>query len=227
VPTCRKKPAETGQGRTESTRRGFIEVAGGLSTLEVLKTKFPDYIEDSHSFRGDDTAVIKREALRDICTFLRDDQGQQYNLLTDLTCVDFPEREKRLEVVYHLYSLPHNMRIRLKVPVSENSPTVETVSDLWKIANWLEREAWDMFGVVFKGHPDLRRILLYEEFEGHPLRKDYHPLKEQPRVPLRDVRVSKFTQPSEVRPMDGGPEDVGFLDGSREEAGPPRKKTGQ
>lgn len=200
-------------------------MAGVQSTLEVLKAKFSKHVESSHSFRGDDTVVLKREGLKEICGFLRDDPAQQYNLLTDLTCVDFPEKEKRLEVVYHLYSIPHNARIRLKVPVSEGSPTVETVSDLWKVANWLEREVWDMFGIVFKGHPDLRRILLYEEFEGHPLRKDYHALKEQPRVGLREVEESRFTRPEEIRPMDGGTEDLEFLERSHKEAGPPGKKS--
>jgi NADH-quinone oxidoreductase subunit C len=199
-------------------------LADGQSTLEVLKAKFPEHVESFHSFRGDDTVVLKREGLKEICKFLRDDPAQQFNLLTDLTCVDFPKKEKRLEVVYHLYSIPHNVRIRLKVPVSEGSPAVDTVSDLWKVANWLEREVWDMFGIVFKGHPDPRRILLYEEFEGHPLRKDYHPLKEQPRIPLRDVKEAGFTRHEEIRPMDGGPEDSEFLERSHEEAGPPGKK---
>lgn len=199
-------------------------MADGKSTLDVLKERFAEHIEDSHSFRGDDTVVLKREGLKDVCKFLKDDPAQKYDLLMDLTCVDFPEREKRLEVVYHLYSIPHKKRIRLKVLVSEGSPTVETVSDLWMVADWLEREAWDMFGVEFKGHPDLRRILLYEEFEGHPLRKDYHPLKEQPRVKMREVTEARFTRRKEIRPMDGSPEDAGFLERSHEEAGPPRGK---
>jgi NADH-quinone oxidoreductase subunit C len=201
-------------------------LAADQNTLEILKGKFPQYVESSHSFRGDDTAVVKREGLKEICSFLRDDPEQQYNLLTDLTCVDFPHRDKRLEVVYHLYSIPRNARIRLKVPVSGSDPSVDTVSDLWKVANWLEREAWDMFGVVFRGHPDLRRILLYEEFEGHPLRKDYHPLKEQPRILMREVKASRFTKPEEIRPMDGRPEDLDFLERSHEEAGPPKRDSG-
>jgi len=108
-------------------------------------------------------------------------------MLTDLTAADylkFPGREDgpRFEVVYQLYSLPHNHRVRLKVRVDEDDAVVPTAVELWPIANWLEREVWDMFGVRFEGHPDLRRLLMYEEFVGHALRKDYPINRRQPLI---------------------------------------------
>jgi NADH-quinone oxidoreductase subunit C len=108
-------------------------------------------------------------------------------MLMDLTAVDylkFPGREDgpRFDVVYHLYSVAHNHRLRLKVAVEQDEPSVPTATGLWPIANWLEREVWDMFGIRFEGHPDLRRLLLYEEFVGHPLRKDYPIERRQPLI---------------------------------------------
>jgi NADH-quinone oxidoreductase subunit C len=176
-------------------------MAETTDTLETLKARYPQYVECTHSFRGDDTVVLRREGLKEVCRFLRDEPGQSYEMLVDLTCVDYPGREKRFEVVYHLYSLTHNKRVRLKVPVPEGEAWVETVSDLWQVADWLEREAWDMFGITFKGHPNLKRILLYEEFQGHPLRKDYPAKLEQPRIELREVKEARFTLAEQVRPM--------------------------
>ncbi|HEX9780570.1 MAG TPA: NADH-quinone oxidoreductase subunit C [bacterium] len=92
------------------------------------------------------------------------------------------DEEFRFDVVYHLYSSPHNHRLRLRVPVTESDPSVPTLCGLWDVANWFEREAWDMFGVTFSGHPDLRRLLMYDEFQGHPLRKDYPIRKRQPLI---------------------------------------------
>jgi NADH-quinone oxidoreductase subunit C len=177
----------------------------GANILEILKNKFSAQIEEAHSFRGDDTAIVKREGAKEIFRFLRDDPTMQFDLLMDLTCVDFPERARRFEVVYHLYSTPKNHRLRVKILVAGDDAQVDTVSYLWAIGDWLEREAWDMFGIDFKGHPDKRRILLYEEFKGHPLRKDYPALLEQPRIPLLPVEEGKFTPPEKMRPM--GPDE--------------------
>lgn len=177
----------------------------GSTILDALKGRFSQYVESTDSFRGDDTAVIRREGAKEVFRFLRDDPEMKFDLLMDLTCVDYPEREMHFEVVYHLYSIPKNHRLRIKVLVPEDEAWVDTVSDLWAVGNWLEREAWDMFGVDFKGHPDKRRILLYEEFEGHPLRRDYPATLEQPRIPLREVEEAGFTPAEEIRPM--GPED--------------------
>lgn len=117
---------------------------------------------------------------------LRDNQKFFFNMLIDITAVDWMDkRSPRFEVVYQLLSLTHMHRLCVKVSVEESKAEVDTVSDLWPAANFLEREVWDMFGIAFKGHPDLRRILLYDEFVGHPLRKDYPIQKKQPRIPLR------------------------------------------
>jgi len=117
----------------------------------------------------------------------RDEPSLGFAMLTDLTAVDYLKYPghadgPRFEVVYHLYSLAHNHRLRLKVKVDEDDPVVPTAVDLWPIANWLEREVWDMFGVRFADHPDLRRLLMYEEFVGHPLRKEYPIDRRQPLI---------------------------------------------
>jgi len=151
-------------------------------TLKKLAEKFPDSIIETHSYRGDDTAVVKKEDIVAICTFLRDDEALRYNFMMDLTAVDYLGREPRFEVVYHLYSLPHNQRVRLKARVSESDCTIDSIVPVWISADWFEREAFDMYGITFKGHPELRRILLYEGFEGHPLRKDYPLKKRQPMI---------------------------------------------
>ena len=100
--------------------------------------------------------------------------------------VDWPDRLLRFELVYHLYSLGRNRRLRIKAGVSEASPEIDSLCELWPSANWMEREAWDLYGVRFRGHPDPRRLLLYEEFEGHPLRKDYPKERRQPLVGPRN-----------------------------------------
>ena len=119
------------------------------------------------------TWVVKREILADLARDLRDDPDSRYDLLLDLCGVDYPEREERFEAVYHLYSLPRSERLRLKVPVGEDDPVLPSLIGVWKAADWFEREAFDMFGLTFEGHPNLRRILTHEAFRGHPLRKDY------------------------------------------------------
>ena len=101
----------------------------------------------------------------------------------DITAVDYlSKKNERFEVVYHFYSQKHNARLRVKIPVSMNDCIAETVTPLWKTANWYEREIWDMYGIKFRNHPDLKRILMYEEFKGHPLRKDYPVNKRQPLI---------------------------------------------
>ena len=158
-----------------------------MSILAELQRRFGDAIVETHDHRGDPTAVVAREALLAVLAHCRDDAALAFDVLMDLTAVDylkFPGREDgpRFEVVYHLYSLTHNHRLRLKVRVDEDDASAPSVVALWPIANWLEREAWDMFGVRFEGHPDLRRLLMYEEFVGHPLRKDYPISRRQPLI---------------------------------------------
>ena len=159
----------------------------GGRILDTLRVRFGDAVVETHAHRGDHTAVVDRAALPDVLRFCRDEPGLAFDVLMDLTAVDdlrFPGREDgpRFEVVYHLYSLAENHRLRLKVRVDEDDAVVPTASDVWAIANWLEREVWDMFGVRFDGHPDLRRLLMYEEFSGHPLRKDYPVNRRQPLI---------------------------------------------
>lgn len=151
---------------------------------EKLKEKFADALEEIHDHRGDQTAVVKRERFIEIVEYLRDDPEFDFNMLTDLTAVDRLELKlkPRFEVVYHFYSLNKNHRLRIKVRVEEKDALMPTLTGYWPVANWFEREVWDMFGIRFEGHPDLKRILMYEEFEGHPLRKDYPINKRQPLV---------------------------------------------
>jgi len=136
--------------------------------------------------RGEAVVVLDRSALPAALETLRDHPELRFEQLSDLTAVDYLGRTPRFEVVYQLYSLTRGHRLRVKVLVPEDDPVVPTATGVWKAANWAERETWDMFGIRFLGHPDLRRILMYREFEGHPLRKDYPLLKRQPLVPERD-----------------------------------------
>lgn len=152
--------------------------------LDTLKTNFPDDVLETGSFRGDDTVVLRKEALTKAALFLRDELG--FDFLMDLTAADYLPREPRYELVCHFYSTGHNYRLRLKCPVTAEDATVQSLTPVWAGANWFEREAYDMFGIRFDGHPDLRRILMYDGFDGHPLRKDYPLKKRQPRIAHRD-----------------------------------------
>ena len=159
----------------------------GAEILQRLRDRFGTTVVDTHEYRGDATAVIERTVLLDVLRFCRDEPALSFDVLMDLTGADYlkyPGREDgpRFEVVYHLHSLPHNHRVRLKVRVDEDDAVVPSAVELWPIANWLEREVWDMFGVRFAGHPDLRRLLMYEQFVGHPLRKDYPINRRQPLI---------------------------------------------
>lgn len=147
-----------------------------LEIAERLKKQFAKEIVDISEFRGQASVTVKRERILDICHFLKVDPDIKMDYLADLCGVDYPERRFRFEVVYNLYSLTHRHQIRIKALLPSDAPTIESVIWIWKGAGWHEREAYDMFGIIFNSHPDLRRILMPEEWEGHPLRKDY-PLK--------------------------------------------------
>ena len=138
-----------------------------------LRGGVADAVLAAQAFRGDATAIVPREKLLEVCRFLRDDGESRFDMLVDVTAVDYLGRRPRFEVVYHLYSVVLNHRIRIKVALEESDPSLPSLVPIWAGANWLERETWDLYGIVFEGHPDLRRIYLYEEFQGHPLRKDY------------------------------------------------------
>jgi NADH-quinone oxidoreductase subunit C len=152
--------------------------------LEELKQEFPGKIKEVSVQLGDEILLIERDSLLEIFRCLKD-KPYSYSMLLDLTCVDYKGQEPRFEMVYHLFSMPDGRRLRIKVRLSEKDLWIDSLTSLWKNANWLEREVYDMFGVSFKGHPDLRRILMYDEFEGYPLRKDFPLRKRQPRIPLR------------------------------------------
>ena len=139
---------------------------------EKLNTRFPNVVKSiDKEIAGDPWLVIDPPRLADVCLMLRDDPEHSYEWLMCLSGVDYPP--ERIEVVYHLFSQTHGRKLVLKALLERADPRVPTVESVWKMANWYERECYDMLGVMFEGHPDLRRILLPFDWEGHPLRKDY------------------------------------------------------
>jgi NADH-quinone oxidoreductase subunit C len=152
---------------TESSSEKGNVVAGHLRAWNAKA------VSEVIEFRGETSIVVPRELLRETAMRCRSEAALQYNLLTDATCVDRFPVEPRFEVNYHLVSLSRREKIRLKVRLSGNDAVVDSLVTVWPGANWLEREIFDLFGVRFTGHPDLRRILLPDDWEGHPLRRDY------------------------------------------------------
>ena len=203
------------------------------SLIELVTERFPEAASATHTYRGDETVVLRREFLLEVARFLKEDPDLKMNFLMDLTAVDYstfgqspapaffassgvsvspsdqipdedpwpgPPEDVRFVVVYHFYSSEHKHRLRLVVPVEEADRAagstgfagadgwtrpageLDSITSLWAGADWLEREVWDMFGIRFRGHPNLKRILMYKEFEGHPLRKDYPVNKRQPLI---------------------------------------------
>jgi len=140
--------------------------------IERLKEENAAWVTDFKEARGEVTAIVPRESIHQVCRTLK--TKYDFNLLADLCGADRgPEEDPRFEVNYHLFSTVHHNRLRLKVLLSDDDAHVETVATIWKTADWHERETYDLFGVIFDGHPDLRRILLPSDFDGHALRKDY------------------------------------------------------
>ena len=140
--------------------------------VEILRGRDAAWVADVVEAHGEVTVTVPRESIAEACTFLRDEHG--FDLLADICGADRgPEDDPRFEVNYHLFSTKHHNRLRLKVLLSEDDPHVESVTSIWRTADWHERETFDLFGVIFDGHPDLRRILLPSDFDGHALRKDY------------------------------------------------------
>jgi NADH-quinone oxidoreductase subunit C len=132
-----------------------------------------DAVEGAKFDRGELSIYIRRDAIREACAILRDDSGLQFNFLADLTCVDWYPSDPRFEVVYQLFSIPKKSRVRLKVKLGGDDPSLPSITSVWPAANYFEREVFDLFGIRFEGHPYLRRIMMPENWEGHPLRKDY------------------------------------------------------
>ncbi len=142
-------------------------------TIATMQSVFPGAIQEVIEFRGETTVVIASDLLVDVCRRLRDDAELDYNVLADLAAVDYWPAEPRFAISYLPYAMQRNARFRLKVFLPGKTPNVDTVSTIWPSANWQEREAYDMMGIKFNGHPDMRRILMPADWEGHPHRKDY------------------------------------------------------
>ena len=161
--------------------------------VEKLKARFPDGIISAREFRGEFTVQVKPDALVEMGAFLRDDPDCAFNFLSDVSGVDYYPQEPRFGVNYHLLSIKHKLRLRLKVRLAgaAGAPSVPSVTSVWPGANWFERETFDLFGITFTGHPDLRRLLLPMDFIGHPLRRDHPAVQEEIQFTHNFVQVDK------------------------------------
>jgi len=156
-----------------------------MNLAEQVRAKFPNDIAEVLDQKGDTLVYVKREALKRVMHSLKSDADFRFDVLMDLFAVDYlhwEEKSQRFEIVYNLFSTARNRRLFVKTAVPEKDANVDSVVSVWPAADWFEREVWDMFGVSFKGHPNLKRILMYEEFKGHALRKDYAYNKRQPLI---------------------------------------------
>ena len=158
------------------------------AALQKLKERFPDAVTETYTGKGgDDVALVKKEAIAEVCRFLKEDPELLFDMAPYITAADYMGSEPRFDLVYQMYSTRKNHRIRLRVGVPESDPVVASVTPVWRGANWYERYCWDMYGIRFEGHPDPRRLYMYEEFVGHPLRKDYSLRGRQPLIAERTV----------------------------------------
>jgi len=158
------------------------------AAAEALLARFPSDVTRAPVGRGgDDVVFVRKERIVEACRFLKEDPALRFNMAPYVTAVDYLGQEPRFEVVYNLYSSSQNHRLRLRVRVPESDLTVPSVCGVWRGADWFERYCYDMYGIAFPGHPDHRRLFLYEEFVGHPLRKDYPLRGRQPLTPEREV----------------------------------------
>jgi NADH-quinone oxidoreductase subunit C len=141
--------------------------------LDAIRERFGTAVGDVTTFRGETSLTVDRGSIVSLCKSLRDEEALAFDFLSDLCGVDRHPATPRFEVVYHLFSLRHGHRLRVKVSLGGEDPVIDSVVSVWETADWHERECFDLFGIRFRNHPDLRRILLPEDFEGHPLRKDF------------------------------------------------------
>ena len=166
----------TGEAKAHPEKPVAKELSGPVGEpwsgelVDALKKTFPEIAFQAFTYLGQNYLTLPRESILPVALYLKTEA--EFHLLSDLTAVDYPKREKRFEVVYQLYSFSRNERLRLKLPLGDQE-TIESVISVWSGADWMEREVFDMFGIRFEHHPNLRRILLPDEWEGHPLRKDY------------------------------------------------------
>jgi NADH-quinone oxidoreductase subunit C len=159
--------------------------------LALLRSKLGQQLLSSELNLGDVVIVVDSTQIFSLLRLLKIDSELYFDLFLNVTAVDWMDKKpKRFELVYHLLSTKNQQRIRIKTDVAEEKPEVDSVVALWSGANFMEREVWDMYGIKFNGHPDLRRILMYDEFVGYPLRKDYPLQGKQPRIPLRAPEVT-------------------------------------
>ena len=152
-------------------------------SVATLQARFGAAVRRAEVSCGDTIVYVDPARVHEVLAFLKDDAGERYDYLADVTAVEYRDRERPIEVVWQLWSIARRVPLRVKAELPRDRPLeIATVTDLWQGANWLEREVWDMFGVRFDGHPDLRRLLMYDEFVGHPLRKDYPINRRQPLI---------------------------------------------
>lgn len=172
-----------------------MNVAKPLDPVEALRSAFGDSILEVKLFRGETTVIVVPQEVRKVASFLRDTPGLVYNFLSDISAVDYypdyGDRPGRFGVSYHVYSLLYNRRLRLKAHVDEDAPEIPSVIQVWPAANWLEREIFDMMGITFVGHPDLRRLLMPEDWDGHPHRRDYPLGYETPQFSFNAEEIMK------------------------------------
>jgi NADH-quinone oxidoreductase subunit C len=174
------------------------------AVLESLKQRFGEAIVATHSECGDDTVVVARDRLLEIAKHVKEAADLDFAMPLDVTAIDYLDYREpkpcptRFEVVYHLRSLTHKRHLRLKVQVDDDDPRVDSLYSVWRGVGWFERETFDMLGIVFENHPDLRRILLYPEFRGHPLRKDYPVRGYQPTMPLPTLNGTPVARPQQL-----------------------------
>lgn len=161
------------------------------SALDKVATRFAEAVTERYTDRaGGSWVVVKPEAIREVMSFLKNDREMDFKLFVSIDAVDrllLPENDPRFEIVYFVYSVSRNEHVRIKTRVSEDKPVLPSVASVYQGADWWERFVWDFYGIKFDGHPDLRRILMYEEFQGHPLRKDYALRDRQPLIPERPI----------------------------------------
>ncbi len=187
-----------------------------MTTVEIhgrLKARFGDDVGPLSEPKIDQHCVVKGERIVEVCRFLKAEAGLEFDFLEDLTAVDWPKKNV-IEVVYHLVSYKHRHAFKLKVEADRAAPSVASVEDVWKTANWFEREVYDLFGVDFPGHPDLRRIMLPDDWIGHPLRKDYqeaggwHGISNVRENPLVELKRLDDAARAEKAAAVAGPQDV-------------------
>jgi len=170
--------------------------------IDALLARFPRIATDPYTGPGGDDAVfVRKDQIVEVCRFLKADPAMAFNMAPYVTAVDYLGQEPRFEVVYNLYSTSLNHRVRLRVKVPEEDPVVPSVCGVWRGADWFERYCFDMYGIRFTDHPDLRRLFMYDEFVGHPLRKDYPLRGRQPLVKERELS-EPYRGPGTAGPSD-------------------------